>query len=91
MERLQKLLAHAGVASRRHSEEMILAGKVKVNGEVVRTLGTKVDPEKDKIEVNGKLLEPESPKKYLMLNKPAGYVSTAYDPQGRPTVLDLVT
>lgn len=90
MERLQKVLANAGVASRRHSEELILAGKVKVNGEVVKTLGTKVDPEKDAIEVNGKLLKAGAPKIYLMLNKPAGYVTTAHDPQGRPTVLDLV-
>jgi 23S rRNA pseudouridine2605 synthase/16S rRNA pseudouridine516 synthase len=90
MERLQKVLANAGVASRRHSEELIQAGKVKVNGEVVKTLGTKVDPEKDAIVVNGKLLKAEAPKIYLMLNKPAGYVTTAHDPQGRPTVLDLV-
>lgn len=90
MERLQKVLANAGVASRRHCEEMILAGRVKVNGEVVKTLGTKVDPEKDKIEVNSELLKIEAPKIYLMLNKPAGYVTTAHDPQGRPTVIDLV-
>lgn len=90
MERLQKVLAAVGVASRRHSEELILAGKVKVNGETVKTLGTKVDPAKDRIEVNGKLLEHEAAKIYLMLNKPPGYVTTAHDPQGRPTVIDLV-
>lgn len=90
MERLQKVLAGAGIASRRHCEELILAGKIKVNGVVVRTLGSKVDPEKDKIEVEGKLLITEAPKIYIILNKPAGYVTTAYDPQGRPTVLDLV-
>jgi len=90
MERLQKVLANAGVASRRHSEELILNGRVKVNGAVIKTLGTKVDPEKDTIEINGELLKTEMPKIYLMLNKPAGYVTTAHDPQGRPTVVDLV-
>lgn len=91
MERLQKVLANAGVASRRHCEELILEGRVKVNGAVVKTLGTKADPEKDKIEVNGKLLKLQASKIYLMLNKPAGYVTTANDPQGRPTVIDLVS
>lgn len=90
MERLQKVLAAAGVASRRHSEELILAGQVKVNGETVKELGTKVDPEKDRIEVKGKLLAREPEKVYLMLYKPPGYVTTAKDPQGRPTVIDLV-
>lgn len=89
MERLQKVLAHAGVASRRSCEELILAGLVKVNGEVVRELGTKVAPE-DKIVVRGKSINEAEEKVYLLVNKPAGYVSTVRDPQRRPKVTDLV-
>jgi pseudouridine synthase len=87
--RLHKLMAEAGVASRRKSEELILAGEVKVNGEVVREPGFKVDPDKSRIEVRGKRIVPEK-KAYILLNKPRGYVTTARDTHGRPTVLDLV-
>ncbi|WP_018131949.1 pseudouridine synthase [Effusibacillus pohliae] len=89
MERLQKVLARAGVASRRKCEELIVAGKVTVNGQVVRELGMKVDPERDRIAVDGKLIEQER-KVYVLLNKPTGVVTTASDPRGRRTVLDIV-
>ncbi|MFO7814302.1 MAG: pseudouridine synthase [Halanaerobiales bacterium] len=89
MERLQKLMAHAGIASRRKSEEIIAEGRVKVNGEVVTAMGTKVDPQKDKIEVDGEELEKEK-KMYLKLYKPTGYITTVQDPQGRKTVMDLI-
>lgn len=89
MERLQKVLAAAGIASRRECEQIILAGRVKVNGEVVRKLGVKVGP-KDKLEVDGRLVQQREPKLYLVLNKPAGYVTTVKDPEGRKKVLDLI-
>lgn len=89
--RLQKFLANEGVCSRRKAEEHILAGDVKVNGQVVTELGKKVIPEKDKVEFKGKLVELVSEKKvYILLNKPIGYVSTTSDQFGRETVLDLV-
>lgn len=89
-ERLQKVMAHAGVASRRHSEELIQAGRVTVNGKVVTQLGTKVVPGRDVIEVDGRPLgKPEKPI-YIMMNKPKGYVTTLYDPQGRRKVIDLL-
>lgn len=88
--RLQKLLALAGVASRRKSEELMLDGLVEVNGEVVTRLGTKVDPATDLIRVDGRRLPPVSGKVYLVLNKPRGVVSTMSDPEGRRTLLDLV-
>ena len=89
-ERLQKVLAHAGVASRRHAEQLILQGRVTVNGAVITELGTKADPERDHIKVNGKHLHaPEKPV-YLALNKPKNFVSTVSDPQGRPTVMSLL-
>lgn len=90
MERLQKYLAHAGIASRRTCEEIIAEGRVKVNGQVVREMGVQIDPEKDVIEVNGKKIEEKEEKIYLLLNKPEGYVTTLRDPQGRPKVTDLV-
>lgn len=90
MERLQKYLAHAGVASRRTCEELIADGKVKVNGTVVREMGIKIDPDKDKIEVRGKLIKNEEEEVYLLLNKPKGYVTTLRDPQRRPKVSDLL-
>jgi len=90
MERLQKVLARAGVASRRKAEELIAAGNVRVNGRVVTELGTKVDPVKDRIEVNGNPLAGGEKKVYIMLNKPGGYVTTVYDPQGRKKVVDLL-
>jgi 23S rRNA pseudouridine2605 synthase len=89
-ERLQKIIAAAGIASRRKAEELILAGRVQVNGQTVATLGAKADPARDHIRVDGKLLQgPERPR-YVVLNKPKGYVTTASDPEGRPTVVDLV-
>ncbi|HEY8188862.1 MAG TPA: pseudouridine synthase [Pyrinomonadaceae bacterium] len=92
-ERLQKLIANAGIASRRHAEEMIVAGEVTVNGKVVTELGTKADPETDHIKVRGKLINPSLEKKekvYVLLNKPRGYLSSVSDPEGRPTVLELL-
>jgi 23S rRNA pseudouridine2605 synthase len=89
-ERLQKLLASAGVASRRKSEELILAGRVSVNGKVVTELGTKADLSADTITVDGKPIHAAQPPIYLMLNKPKGYVTTTSDPEGRPTVLQLL-
>ena len=90
-ERLQKFLAESGIASRRKCEEYILQGKVKVNGEVITTLGTKVNPEKDKIEYNVKIVK-KSKKEYtyILLNKPIDYVTTSKDQFGRQTVLDLL-
>jgi 23S rRNA pseudouridine2605 synthase len=88
--RLQKLLAQSGVASRRKCEELMLAGLVEVDGEVVTRLGTKVDPRTAVIRVDGKRLPPVSPNVYLVLNKPRGVVSTMSDPQGRRTLGDLV-
>ena len=90
MERLQKYLAHAGVASRRQAEELIIAGKVKVNGKIETTLGTKIDPVKDKVELDGKKVKPLKKLVYALLNKPKGYVTTTSDPQGRKKVTDLL-
>jgi 23S rRNA pseudouridine2605 synthase len=89
VERLQKVLAQAGVASRRKCEELILSGAVEVNGEQVLTLGTKVDPAADEIKVNGKKIRSES-KVYVMLNKPKGVITSANDPQGRKVVSDFL-
>lgn len=89
MERLQKHLAHCGVASRRKAEELILEGRVKVNGETVTELGVKVDPARDRILVDDKPVNAERPVYYLV-NKPRGYVTTASDEYGRRTVLDLL-
>jgi len=89
-ERLQKLLAGAGVASRRKAEEMIAAGRVTVNGAVVTELGTKADAERDKICVDGRPLRGAEPLVYFLLNKPKGYVTTVSDPEGRPTVMQFV-
>jgi 23S rRNA pseudouridine2605 synthase len=88
--RLQKLLASSGVASRRKCEELMLAGEVEVDGEVVTRLGTKVDPATAVIRVSGKRLPPVSAHVYLVLNKPRGVVSTMSDPEGRPTLSDYV-
>lgn len=93
MERLQKLIANAGIASRRHAEELITSGKVTINGKVVTELGTKADPAKDHIKVNGKLINPllsGQQKVYALLNKPRGYLSSVSDPEGRPLVTELV-
>jgi 23S rRNA pseudouridine2605 synthase len=89
-ERLQKLLAAAGVASRRHSEALITAGRVRVDGRVVTELGTRADPARQRIDLDGRPLRLPSRQHYLILNKPPGYVTTAWDPQGRPTVFDLL-
>jgi 23S rRNA pseudouridine2605 synthase len=89
-ERLQKLLAHAGVASRRKAEELIVAGRVIVNGAVVTELGAKADPERDYIRVDGKRIGAPERLVYLALNKPRECVTTLSDPQGRETVLDLI-
>jgi pseudouridine synthase len=92
-ERLQKLIAAAGVASRRHAEELIAAGEVSVNGEVVREPGTKADPDRDHIKVRGRLINPllaGREKVYVLLYKPRGYLSSAADPEGRPLVTELV-
>src|SRR5437763_7408943 len=89
-ERLARFLAHAGIASRRHAEELIAAGRVQVNGLAVTTLGTRVDPERDKVSVDGKPVATPARRVYILLHKPTGYVTTARDPQGRPTVLDLL-
>ncbi|MEZ6048848.1 MAG: pseudouridine synthase [Planctomycetaceae bacterium] len=88
--RLQKFLASAGVGSRRHCEELILSGRVCVDGEVVNKLGAMVDPHAERIEVNGDYLKPE-PKRYYLLHKPAGYLCTNKDPSGRPLAVDLIT
>ncbi|HEX7316040.1 MAG TPA: pseudouridine synthase [Pyrinomonadaceae bacterium] len=92
-ERLQKLIAAAGLASRRHAEELIEAGEVTVNGEVVREQGTKADPARDHIKVRGKLINPlleKHEKVYVLLNKPRGYLSALSDTEHRPLVSDLV-
>ena len=89
MIRLQRYLSEAGVAARRKAEELITAGRVTVNGRVVSELGSKVDPEKDSVAVDGKRVEAEE-KVYFVLNKPKGYVSTVSDPQGRHTVMELL-
>jgi pseudouridine synthase len=92
MERLQKVLAAAGVCSRRAAERLIEAGRVRVNGSVVTRLGTRVDPAGDSIEVDGKPIgsRPER-RTYVALHKPRGYVTTLSDPEGRPSVADLIT
>jgi 23S rRNA pseudouridine2605 synthase len=90
-ERLHKVMAHAGVASRRAAERLIKEGRVKVNGVVVDGLGAQVDPDKDRIEVDGQpVAKSETRHHYILLNKPLGVVSTAQDPEGRPTVVQIV-
>lgn len=90
MERLQKALARAGIASRRGCEELIRQGRVKVNGQVIKEMGIKINPEADRLEVDGRILTGPQKKAYYMLYKPAGYVTTVKDPQNRNTVLDLL-
>lgn len=89
-ERLQKFLAEAGIASRRKCEELILSGKVSVNGKIINTLGVKVNPDKDIVSYNGKTVNKQEEKVYILLNKPIGYVTTAKEQFGRDKVLDLV-
>jgi 23S rRNA pseudouridine2605 synthase len=86
-QRLQKIVAAAGIASRRKAEELITSGRVQVNGQVVTELGTKADPDRDHIRVDGKLLRKPEQFRYYMLNKPKGVVTTVSDPEGRPTVM----
>ena len=88
--RLQKYLARCGIASRRASEKLILEGRISVNDKVVTKMGTKLNPEIDVVKFDGKVIEPKIDDITIMLNKPAGYVSTMSDPQGRPCVADLV-
>src|SRR5207237_9598760 len=90
MDRLQKILSQAGVASRRASEQLMLEGRVTVNGQTIRELGTKADPSRDDIRVDGRRVKVAEHHRYLLLNKPRGYVTTRSDPQRRPTVLDLL-
>ena len=92
-QRLQKLIAAAGIASRRHAEELIAAGEVTVNGKIITELGAKADPETDHIKVKGRLLNPLLQKHehvYVLLNKPKGCLSSMADPKGRPLVTDLI-
>jgi len=89
-ERIQKIIARAGIASRRRAEELITLGLVTVNGKVVTELGTKADPDRDDIRLEGQRLRFPKEKVYIALNKPKGYVTTLSDPQGRPTVADLL-
>jgi 23S rRNA pseudouridine2605 synthase len=90
VERLQKIISAAGVASRRKAEQLITSGLVSVNGQIVTELGSKADLEHDHIRVNGKLLREAERHVYLLMNKPKGYVTTLSDPENRPTVLDLL-
>ncbi len=90
MERLQKFLAHTGIASRRACEKLIAEGQVKVNGKTVREMGIKINPEIDIVEVGGKVVKDRAEKIYILLHKPKGYVTTMRDPQGRPKVTDLL-
>jgi pseudouridine synthase len=90
LERLQKIIADAGITSRRKAEQIILEGRVTVNGKVVSKLGAKADPACDRVRVDGRLLGGKTDYVYLLVNKPVGYVSTVSDPQGRPTVVSLV-
>jgi 23S rRNA pseudouridine2605 synthase len=89
-ERLQKVIAEAGIASRRRAEELILAGRVRVNGRVIRELGTKVDGENSEVEVDGEVITKKTSKIYLALNKPRGILSTLSDPENRPHLGDLL-
>ncbi|MBN2644137.1 MAG: rRNA pseudouridine synthase [Desulfuromonadaceae bacterium] len=89
-ERLQKLIAKAGLASRRQAERWIEEGRVRINGRVAQ-LGDRANPAQDRIEINGRLLAAAEEKYYVLLNKPLGFVTTAHDPQGRRTVLDLLS
>ncbi len=89
-DRLQKILAQAGIASRRAAEQIILDGRVQVNGQIVTELGTRADATRDHIRVDGKLLHGPEPQRYFMVNKPRGYVTTLDDPEHRPTVMQLL-
>src|SRR4051794_37430255 len=86
LQRLQKVLSAAGVASRRLAEELITQGRVSVNGKTVTELGTKADPDSDEIKVDGRRIKVQQRARYILLNKPRGYITTRSDPKGRPTV-----
>ena len=88
--RLQKYIAEAGITSRRKAEELIKQGKIKVNGKIVKELGTKIKPKEDKIEYDGKIVTVSAKKVYILLNKPIGYITTVTDQFNRDSVLDLV-
>jgi 23S rRNA pseudouridine2605 synthase len=90
LERLQKIIARAGIASRRHAEELIRSGQVRVNGVTVTELGAKADPEHDRVEAAGRVAEPPAEPSYLLLHKPVQVVSTMSDPQGRATLRHLL-
>lgn len=90
LERLQKIIAHAGIASRRHAEQLILSGQVRVNGKTVTELGTKADPAKDKIEAAGRMVESEERHAYLLMHKPTEVVSALTDPEGRKTLRNFL-
>jgi 23S rRNA pseudouridine2605 synthase len=90
MMRVQKLISMAGIASRRSAERLILEGRVSINGEVVRTLGGRADPSTDEVRVDGRRLRLDRRQRYILLNKPRGYVTTRKDPEGRRTVMDLL-
>lgn len=89
-ERLARFLAHAGVASRRHAEDLIAAGRVQVNGVTIREQGSRIDAAHDIVRVDGQIIQATDKHVYILLHKPAGYLSTVSDPDGRPTVLDLL-
>jgi 23S rRNA pseudouridine2605 synthase len=89
--RLQKIISTAGVASRRTAESLIVEGRVTVNGDTVRELGSKADPDADDIRVDGRRVKSAGRRRYILLNKPRGYITTRSDPQRRPTVIDLLT
>jgi pseudouridine synthase len=88
--RLNRFLASCGLGSRRKCESLVLEGRVSLNGRSVTGLGTTVDPRRDEVAVDGAVVRPPAAKTYLLMNKPAGYLTTASDPQGRPTVMDLI-
>src|ERR1700681_4367794 len=90
LERLQKIISRAGIASRRHAEELILSGQVRVNGQVITELGVKADPDRDKIEAAGKVATISGSRVYVLLHKPPQIVSTIADPEGRRTIRDLL-
>lgn len=90
LERLQKIIAHAGIASRRHAEQLILSGQVRVNGKVIKELGSKADPSSDKIEAAGRLVKSECRHVYLLMHKPPEVVSTLSDPEGRKTLRNFL-
>jgi 23S rRNA pseudouridine2605 synthase len=88
--RLQKYMAHCGVASRRKCEQLIASGRVRINGKVATEMGVKINPQHDRVQVDQEYIQLHNHKIYIMLNKPRGYITTVRDQFGRPTVLDLI-